>query len=234
MTDPIPVGGLGTALGLGPHELVSLVGGGGKTTALFSLGQQLAGRTVLTTTTKMHRTRTDGVHVLVGPTDEALDRDLDEHGTVLVWRAGSGDKALGVTPDDCDRWFDLADHVLVEADGARRRPLTAPRPFEPIVPARTTTVVANVGAAALGRVIADSCHRPMRVAAVAGCSPSERLTPERLARVLLSTRGLRKDVPPHARFAVAVHAVTEADRGFVEALTAHLDGVPLIAVRSFS
>ena len=46
---------LASAFRVNQGELISLVGGGGKTTTLFTLGEQLAGTTVLTTTTKMGR-----------------------------------------------------------------------------------------------------------------------------------------------------------------------------------
>lgn len=231
MVQPIAIEGLREALGLGAHELVSLVGGGGKTTTLFELGRRLGGTRVLTTTTKMHRARTDGNPVLIAPTDEELAEALDASRSVLVWRSDAGDKAVGVTPEACDRWFDLADHVVVEADGSRQRPLTAPNPFEPVVPKRTTVLVACVGAAALGRVIADQCHRPMRVAAVARCSPYERLSPDRLATLLLSDRGLRKGRPDAARYVAVVSNVTEAEQAFIDELAECLAGrVPVVAV----
>ena len=231
MAGPIPLSELASALELGPHELVAAVGGGGKTTTLFALGRQLGGRRVLTTTTKMGRDRTGGFPVLFGPSDTALLDAVGAGDAVLVWKADGGHKAIGLDPDACDRWFDLVDHVLVEADGAAGRPFKAPRPLEPVVPSHATLVVACIGASALGRVIADQCHRPMRVAALAGCSPYQRLTPERLATVLLSDRGLRKGRPEAARYAIVVHNVAAADRPFVDELIDVVDGrVPVVAV----
>jgi molybdenum cofactor cytidylyltransferase len=233
MTEPVPLVELATALELGPHELIALVGGGGKTTVLFALGRQLAGTVVLTTTTKMSRERTDGFEVRIGPSDGGLERALGEHGRVLAWGADAGDKAIGVTADRCDHWFELADHVVVEADGSRQRPFKAPGPFEPVLPLRTTTVIACVGANAFGRVIADQCHRPLRVAALAGCSPGERLTPARGARVLLSERGGRKGVPAGARFVVLVNGVTAAGHAVVAELIDELgDAAQVVAVGS--
>ena len=231
MAEPVAIDRLAEALALGSHEMVSLVGGGGKTTALFALGRQLEGTVVLTTTTKMHRARTAGHHVLFDPSDAELTEALGANGVVLVWRSDAGDKAHGVDRDSCDRWFAMADHVVVEADGARRRPLTAPGPLEPVVPSLTTMVVASVGADALGRVIADQCHRPMRVAALAGCSPYQRLTPARLAAVLLSDRGLAKSRPADARYSIVVHSVAAAEQSFVDELVDVIDGrAPVIAV----
>jgi len=179
----------------------------------------------------MGRVRTDGHHVMFDPDDDELSIALARHRTVLAWGGDAGHKAIGVAPQACNRWFTLADHVIVEADGSRQRPFTAPNPFEPVVPSLTTLLVACVGASALGRVIADRCHRPMRVAALAGCSPSQRLTPERLANVLLSERGAQKGRPDEARFAVIINQVTDADRRFIDRLADVVDGrAPIVAV----
>ncbi len=212
------------ALGLRRRSLVSLVGGGGKTTLLFALGRSLPARTLLTTTTRMGCDRTGGFPCLIGPSDDDLAAVLDHDDAVLAWRTTDERKALGFAPDDVDRWFaaGVADHIVVEADGARRRPFTAPAPWEPPIPALSTHVVACIGADALGYVIADRVHRPLRVAAAAGCSPYQRLTPERAAAALTSEVGMLKNVPQSARFTVAV-AGADPDDPQVKALVDALD-----------
>ena len=231
MTEPVGVDDLAEALDLGPHELVALVGGGGKSTSLLALGQQLTGRVLLTTTTKMGSAQTTELPTLTGPTDATVAESLTEASVTFVRGAHEGDKSVGVSTEQCDRWFDLADHIVVEADGARRRPYTAPRRFEPLVPSRTTTLVACIGSDALGRVIADQCHTPLRVAAVAGCSPYQRLTPARAARVLLDERGSRKSCPTAARFVVMVTKVDAAARPFCDELAEIVEPhVPVVFV----
>ena len=216
--------GAAEALELGRRSLVALVGGGGKTTLLFALGRQLPARTLLTTTTRMGRDRTGGYPCLVGPGDHELADALGRDDAVLVWKATDERKALGFAPEEVDRWFvaGTADHIVVEADGARRRPFTAPAPWEPPIPAASTHVVACIGADALGYVIADRLHRPLRVAAAAGCSPYERLTPARAAEALTSPVGMMKNVPASARFTVAV-AGADPDDPQVQELVVELD-----------
>ena len=216
--------GAAEALGLGRRSLVALVGGGGKTTLLFALGRNLPARTLLTTTTRMGRDRTGGFPCLIGPTDDELASALDHDDAVLAWRTTDERKALGFAPTEVDRWFanGAADHIVVEADGARRRPFTAPAPWEPPIPSASTHVVACIGADALGYVIADRVHRPLRVAAAAGCSPYERLTPARAAAALTSPVGMTKNVPESARFTVAV-AGADPDDPQVQDLVAELD-----------
>lgn len=235
MTEAVTISDVCDALGLGDHELVSLVGGGGKTTVLFALGAQLEGTVVLTTTTKMGRDRSGGHEPLVAPSDEALLSGLADRRVLLAWRDMAEHKALGVEPEDCDRWFGLADHVVVEADGSRRMPFKAPLAYEPVVPSRTTTLVVCVGAAALDAVVSEQCQRPERVAAVAGCSPLDRLTPQRLASVLLSDQGSRKGCPPSARFAVVINRVEPAHLSFVEELVSLIgEAATVVCVAPFT
>ena len=101
-------------------------------------------------------------------------------------------------------------------------PFTAPAPWEPPIPAASTHVIACIGADALGYVIADRLHRPLRVAAAAGCSPYDRFTPARAAAALTSTIGMRKNVPAQARFVVAVNAADPSDEQVIE-LAAELE-----------
>lgn len=212
MVDLIPLEGLARALDLGHHEHVAVVGGGGKTTVVHALGHQLRGTRVLTCTTKMGAAEHRGRPVLLDPSPDQVRAAAEgPDGPVVVgWQTVQGPKAVGVTPDRCDAWFEVVDHVVVEADGSKQRPFKAPAGFEPVVPSTTTVMVSVIGADALGRVIADQCHRPLRVAALAGCQPYQRLTPAGAATVLLHPRGARKELPSGARLVVLVTKVSSA------------------------
>ncbi|MCP3913404.1 MAG: putative selenium-dependent hydroxylase accessory protein YqeC [Actinomycetia bacterium] len=234
MVEPVAIDDLADALELGSHELVSLVGGGGKTTALFALGQQMGPTVVLTTTTKMGRDRTGGHEPLFSPSIPELESALARLGSVLAWKEDAGYKAVGVEPEVCNDWFEAADHVIVEADGSRRMPFKAPRRYEPVVPSHTTTLVACVGAGALGRPIAEQCQRPDRVVALAGCSTADLLNPARLVGVLLADTGSRKNCPANARFAVMVNQVGPQHQVFLDELAERLgDQAQLVAVAPF-
>ncbi|MDB0005954.1 selenium cofactor biosynthesis protein YqeC [Ilumatobacteraceae bacterium] len=209
MNQPVTLEQLGESLGLAPREQIAVVGGGGKSTTVLALGRQLPGRVILTTTTKMGARQTAGFPVLEAPSQDSLRAALDS-GTVMVRSKVQGSKALGVTPECCDEWFadpTLSNYVVIEADGARTRPFKAPAPHEPVIPQTATVVLSVIGADALGRVIADQCQRPMRVAALAGCSPYERLTPARAGAVLLHERGGARNVPDRARRVVLITKV---------------------------
>lgn len=222
------------ALELAGRELVSFVGGGGKTTALFALARHTPGTTVITTTTKMGRDRTGGVELLVAPTDAEVAAGLAHHRSVIVWSDVDDHRALGVTGDDCGRYLDLADIVAVEADGSRRRPFKAPLEYEPVVPASTSVLVACCGMAAVGAPIEQGCHRPERVAAITGLAVDQPLTPAALVDVLLSNEGSAKDRPDGARFAVLLNRVRPEHVDVVaeisELVAARADDVPVLAI----
>jgi molybdenum cofactor cytidylyltransferase len=223
------------ALGVGDHSHIALAGGGGKTTLLHALGAQLGGRVVLTTTTRMSAGEHGGRRVLLGPTDAEV-LEAAGHGPVVVWAGVDAGKARGVDPVRCDAWFAGVDHVVVEADGSRGRPFKAPGPLEPVVPESSTLVVSVIGADALGRVIADQCHRPLRVAALAACRADRRLDPELAARVLLHERGTLAAVPDGAEPAIVVTKVDRTTAQLVDRLVDELRsldrGIRIVTVGS--
>jgi probable selenium-dependent hydroxylase accessory protein YqeC len=231
VTESTDLAGFATTLLPRMKECISLVGGGGKTTLLFALGEQLPGTVVLSTTTKMGTDRTEGFVPLIDPSPAELALALGRDRVVLTWKADEEHRAVGYSVDEAAGFLALADYVILEADGSRRRPFKAPAAHEPVIPAATTLLLACVGTAALHGVISDVCHRPDEVAAVANCGTADRLTPQRLATVLTSPAGSMKDCPPSARFVVVMNQVGAEHTADVAALRASLDpAVELIAV----
>ena len=222
---PIPLSSLANRLGLDTPSLVSLVGGGGKTTLLHALAAQLPGSVLATTTTKMSSDQTEGMTVLLDPSNEELGRSLDDGQPILAWRRIDGTKAIGFDAVRVGSWIGIADHVIVEADGSRRRPFKAPGPLEPAVPDATTDLVSVIGVDAIGRVILDQCHRPLRVAGLAGCQPGERLSPVRAATVLLHPDGMRRALPDRARFHIVITKVEDTTDSVARGLAGALEAI---------
>jgi len=234
VAEPIELKQFAQELALGANESIAMVGAGGKTTLLHALGHQLGGRVLLTTTTKMGSDQDGGFPVVLAGDG---DPDWPAAGTTVVWRRVEGSKAFGVTLGQCNRWARLADYVVIEADGSRQHPFKAPAAHEPVVPSTVTVMISVIGADALGRVIADQCHRPLRVAALAGCQPYQRLSPSGAAKVLLHPRGARRECPVGARFVVAITKVDDTNDKLVAQLVAEIQSVdpelPVIPIRNF-
>lgn len=208
MAEPVELDQVAQALNLGPHEHIALVGGGGKSTLLHALGHQLSGSRILTTTTKMGHDQHEGLEVLIAPSPEEAIAAA-QSAPVMIWSGTEDQKAFGVEPQECDRWFTGVDYVIIEADGARRLPFKAPSAYEPIVPSSATLMLSVIGSDALGETINEMCHRPKKVAELADCSPYQELTPERAARVLAHSNGAVREKPEDARFVVVITKVNE-------------------------
>jgi len=199
-------------------EVVALVGGGGKSTAMFRLAREVAdggGAAITTTTTHIFGAQTALAPARVLAADATRERvaaALAAHRHVLV--VGPTDPATkragGVSlelfsalrswfPDTC---------LLNEADGSRTRPFKAPAAHEPVIPPETTLVVPVVGADVFGTPLDDAhVHRPELVAALSGAPLGAPITPEIVARVVAHLQGGRKGVPRGARVVVLVNKV---------------------------
>lgn len=175
------------------HRLIALVGGGGKTTSLYALAHEArqAGKTVIVTTST-HMVPHPGLF-LTGASRRPVLRDLlAQYGIVTVGTLTREDKMTGA--EDLSACKAEADVVLVEADGARLRPLKAPADHEPVIPPEADAVIALCGMDCLGQSIQAASHRPERVAALLDKPPDAVVTPADAARVLLSSQGGRKNV----------------------------------------
>jgi len=204
------------ALGLaqGP-ELIAIVGGGGKSSLLFALGQRLPGRVILTTTTRIFAAQialADASCSVEDPDFAALVSK--PAGTLLVTGGIEGERAKGVPADLPSRFLErgVCDWVVAEADGSRMRPTKAPADHEPVVPIGTSLLVAVAGIDALEGPIRERAHRPEHVCGLTGLSSNDVLEPRALGALLTSPRGGRKGVGPDTRFVVFINKVEGRSR----------------------
>jgi probable selenium-dependent hydroxylase accessory protein YqeC len=155
------------AFGLRESRYVFLVGGGGKTSLMFALAHALADErhSVLTTTSTRirHPEPAESGHLIVGPDAGSLIDPLRSafetrrHITAAAARLESEEKLGGLAVNQLDVLVEarVADHVLVEADGAAGRSLKAHRDHEPVVSPRADLVIAVVGVDCLGMPMDD-------------------------------------------------------------------------------
>jgi molybdenum cofactor cytidylyltransferase len=207
------------ALRLRSNDVVAFVGGGGKTTAMFRLADELVNtsprkmRVLTTTSTRIFATQIKRApaHVTFDPERQTiadilpqLGAALAEHSQVLlIGRADpESGKAFGVPSKAIDAlaatgYFDL---ILNEADGSRMRPFKAPADHEPVIPSTTTVVVPMVGLDALGQPLTkDTVHRAERVSQLSGTPAGQPVTAGTVAAILCHSQGGLKNVPTQAR-----------------------------------
>ena len=162
--------------------VTAVIGSGGKSTLLHTLAQELPGRILLCTST--HFMPYDDLPTLTEPTEETLRQAFTAGRVVCAGRETAKGKLT-----DCGLPYeilaDLADYVLVEADGSRRFPLKAHAPHEPVIPGNCRRVVCVVGLSGLHRPVREAVHRPEIFCPHTGCTPEDEVTAELVARGLI-------------------------------------------------
>ena len=181
-------------------HVVSLVGGGGKTTLLYNLSAHCArkGWRVLAATTT-HIQQPDHNFARIDAELEALWND----GTYAILGTPDGcGKLTAPPPELLSRWRKRADAVFLEADGAKRLPCKVPAAHEPVLLPESDIVLAVAGLSAMGKPLREVCFRLDLACALLNAAPDDPLTPERLAQLLASEAGGRKQVGTRQFYAV--------------------------------
>ena len=190
-------------------HVVSLVGGGGKTTLLYAFARHCAAkgwRVLVSTTTHILKPETN-----YAPDDAALAALWQAGKYAAVGTLAANGKLTAPPPEQLACWLKQADITFLEADGAKHLPCKAPAAHEPVLLPESDIVLAMAGLSALGRPLQEVCFRLETACALLCTVPETPLTPERLAKLLASEAGGRKAVGSR-RFSVVLNQADDAAR----------------------
>lgn len=194
---------LSRAFGIKSGDIVSLVGGGGKTTTMYYIAGELAKeglKVIVTTTTHIFPPEITYTYLLTKDINEVKEA-LKESNLIVLADSMETVKLHGIDPLWVKDLKDIADVILVEADGSRNLPFKAPDDHEPVVPQSSTIVIPVVGADAAFKPLSEEwAHRPDRISEITGLKPGEPVTPEIIAKTVLHPMGGMKGVPANAAF----------------------------------
>lgn len=226
----------------GPPAVVTIVGGGGKTTLLYRLGReagQRGVRAVLSGTARFTPAPRNqmpplvqlGEPRLVAALEQALAVDPVVVASTRRETKGRLGRISTATADACAAIEGLG-LLALEADGSKMLPFKAPDEHEPAIPSRATHVVAVVGTDAIDAPLdADHVHRPERIRALVGESETI-CSIEVIARVLASERGGRKGAG-ELPYSVLINKADLAPARAADLAAALRDlGVPRVVVAS--
>lgn len=175
--------------------VTAIIGSGGKTTLLYTLARELSrkGSVLVATTTHIWKPEHLPVASETGPVE----------GVLCVGTPMENGK-LTAPKQSFDELENLADYVLVEADGSKGLPLKAHASHEPVIPGNARQVICVVGASGLGKPVCEVVHRPEIFTRI---TESDIASPEAVARVLekekLHTRVLINQVDTPERETLA-------------------------------
>jgi len=199
-------------------NIISFVGGGGKTSLIYKLGYELgaSGKKVIITTTT-HMFLPESNVVLTGKKDDII-KSLHNESIITVgmlcdekntradcnesksrkslgsYEEDSPKKISGLSNDIAESLIEIADFVLVEADGSKRLPLKVPADYEPAILTGSNLVVGVCGVDAIGKSIKETCHRSNLVSEFLNTDKEHIITPFDAAKILSSDKGQRKNV----------------------------------------
>ncbi|QUI23492.1 putative selenium-dependent hydroxylase accessory protein YqeC [Vallitalea pronyensis] len=199
------------AIGLNMRKryMISLVGGGGKTTTMYRLARELKvlGKRVLVTTTTaiFYPTEDQYDHLYVTRSLNELMRQslIGGKGTITIMGKYKmkGGKLKGIEPE----WVDSIeqsssfDMILIEADGAKCKPMKAPLSHEPVIPPKSHMVIGCIGLDSYKKTINEKwVHRPSVLAKVVGQDMDTEINYDTYSKLIAAQDGLFKGCPQNS------------------------------------
>ena len=164
--------------------VTALIGGGGKTTAMYTLARELSPRGTVLCCTTTRILPPDHLPVLLSPGEEAVSAALADHGCACLGTPAENGK-LSAPELPMARLAALADYVLVEAGGSRGLPVKAHLPHEPVIPPEARRTILLAGASAFFRPAGEAVHRPEQFCRLTGAAPTDPVRAENLASLIL-------------------------------------------------
>jgi probable selenium-dependent hydroxylase accessory protein YqeC len=193
------------------QRVFSVCGCGGKTSLVWALASQSNGpKTLVTTTTHTQKPEQAGLFDYFF--DEPASRNLrPPDGIAFAGNSTvSGVSASSFSLPALERIIPLFDHVFIEADGSRTKPLKAWAPYEPVITESTAVTVGILPVWPLGKPVSDALiHRLPLFTALSGAQEGDKLKPEHYIPVIsgCSVDGVDRDAElnnaAHSLFSIA-------------------------------
>lgn len=229
------------ALRIDSKTRLSLVGAGGKTSALIRLAGEWPSICMTAATAHMGKDQIQNIHqhfILDGDNSNSKHRLTET--SLFTGSEGEGNRLNGIDPQYWGELARLADEndvpIFMESDGSKFRPLKAPAAHEPPIPEWVNHVVVSVGASVLGKPLCEEfVHRPEIYSSLSGLESGKAVNWHSIMKMLTNPQGGLKNIPRQARKSILVNQIDcLADRTglptFCGQLLAHYDSVIIAAL----
>ncbi|MBX3038894.1 MAG: putative selenium-dependent hydroxylase accessory protein YqeC [Anaerolineales bacterium] len=191
------------------NGVISFIGSGGKTTAMFQLAKQIyelriTSYVFLTCTTHLGTWQTKLADRHIAVKDRKDLQGSPNEGIVLLTGALDGERTKPIDESVLTWLYEYSNKqnipLLIEADGSRQKPLKAPAEHEPPIPEFTDTIIYVVGLNAIGKPLNDEhVHRPEIFSQLTNLEINESITSESIIKALTHSQGGLKNIPRHAK-----------------------------------
>lgn len=208
-------------ISLDKKELISINGGGGKTTSMFRLGRELSskGKKVLisTTTAIMKPDETKYKYLYLSKNIDYRDMKPSIGSiTILAQQIDrEKNKLMGVDKELIDEIYrsNIFDYIIVETDGAKRKSIKAPADHEPVVPSLTSKTIGLIGMDCIGKKIyEENVHRANTFAQITNSKLGDLIDDKVIYNLLVSKDGIFKNTPSSSDKYVILNKVETKER----------------------
>jgi molybdenum cofactor cytidylyltransferase len=190
---------LAEAINVKHKDVIAFAGAGGKTGLMIALASELFKndtKVAITTTTKIGTTeRPYNSELIVETNSEKMISKVNEVillGKIPVLASSideSNNRLHGISSNSVNAIAREVDYLLIEADGARRKPFKIPMSHEPVVPECVTKLCIVVGLDALGQQIDNVNFYNVEGMIKLGAVSGENLTIELIRKLMCHPEG---------------------------------------------
>ena len=189
---------------------VGILGGRRNIEILHELGNELSksyDHVMLSSLTKAGISSQHQVHFFPEfETEASREALLEINPLYIMGDQESEHKLIGLEPDQLQLVHEASDLTLFECDGARKKPIKAHQPFDPVIPHFATHAIIVVGADAVGaKVDGKMVHRPELFRELWDVNANQTLDPIFITRVLTSEYGYLQKVPKEIKLTYFVN-----------------------------
>jgi molybdenum cofactor cytidylyltransferase len=223
------------ALRVDTSSKISLVGSGGKTSALIRLAQEWPSQALVAATAHLSKEQVTKFpyHTIWRPDQPQEDTFIKT--TVITGASDDRTKLCGIDPSLWEHLEKTAEKcgspLFIESDGSKTKSLKAPTSHEPAIPPWVNHVVVSVGLSVIGKPLDEtSVHRPEIYSVLTGLELGKPITLHSIEKMLMHQQGGLKNIPRGARRTVLLNQVdTLKDKSglpqFEKQLLKHFDSV---------
>lgn len=205
-------------------KVITMIGGGGKTSLLYYLIGLLQGQGIAaigTTTTKMSRHCSLGRFIEIDNVVAAQQavKEVRNIAEPMVLVTGPDPKDLGKMVGCPAAWIEelaAREHKMVfvvEGDGSAGKSLKGHLPHDPVIPNLSAMVIVMIGIDSLGALLLDdNVHRSKRVSELLGKQVGDVVTREMVTQLLFHPQGYLHNCPAQSEIILFINKVESTEK----------------------
>ncbi|MGL6063469.1 MAG: selenium cofactor biosynthesis protein YqeC [Fusobacteriaceae bacterium] len=168
-------------------DIITVTGGGGKTSLIFHLARELSkhSKVLITTTTKIYEPQKFQYEELILVSSETIKgsgTNIFILGDRIDIKTG---KLIGICDKIIEEYKDKYDYILIEGDGSNGKPLKYWNEYEPVISKFSTKIIGVTNLDALGKEILEATHRGSKLCKQHKWSENNKIDLEKFGHYLL-------------------------------------------------